>query len=110
MELLQLAILGVLAWGVHDLINYLRNNKVKIIMNTDDINPTQEDAAPQEAHEEVVLDRYVPNVTNWDDLNELLVSIGAAVILTQDKVLEDVGHDPKLWRKLGDTDSAGTFK
>jgi hypothetical protein len=46
----------------------------------------------------VNLTQYVPNVKNFEELNELLLAIGAVVVLTDEKTLEDVGHNPAYWR------------
>ena len=57
-------------------------------------------AVPEMTHEKVNLNFFVPQVESWEDLNKLLAKIGAIVVLTEDKVLEDVGHDPHFWRQL----------
>jgi hypothetical protein len=61
----------------------------------------------QEEQEPVTLVHYVPNVTNFDQLNALLISIGAVVVLTEDKALTDVNHNPELWRQLTEEELKG---
>ena len=108
MDIIQLILLGIIGWGLHDLIKYMKVNRVRLVMTDENDNVVPD--TTQEVKEEVVLNRYIPNVNSWDEVNQLLASIGAVVILTEDKTLEDVGHNPDFWRLLGDTDAKGTFK
>lgn len=52
----------------------------------------------------VNLKRYVPNVTTFEDVNKILVDVGAFLVLTEDKTLEELGHNPELWRELTESE------
>ena len=97
--LFNLVTMGIIAYYVIQNNSILKQEQQQYFIEYGDNMGEAQEPTPEQG-EPVNLKRFVPNVSDWDQLNELLLSIGAMVILTEHKNLEDVGHNPDHWKEL----------